>query len=523
MTNNKKVKIKHLVFWPPFLILTTAVVLAFINDAAFASVMTSAFDWSVNQFGWVYQLAAISILIFMFVIYFSPVSKIKFGGADAKPEFSNWNWFAMSLAGGIATGVLVWGVAEPLTHLMTPPESLGMEPFSNEAALFSLSTVYFHWTFIPYAMYALSGVAAGYAYYNLKQPFAVGSTLMPLFGERVKGKVGQLIDAVCILTIAGGMAASLGAGVLMLGRGIEHMAGITPGPMIWTGITLVIIATYTISSYSGLNKGVRILSDQNTKLFFVLIIFFLVAGPTSFIFKFGTEAMGPLLDNLFTKSLFLGAVSGDQFPNWWTLYSWSMWLAYAPMIGLFLARVSYGRTIRQFLLINMMLPAVFSIVWFAIFGGNAIHLQLFQNVDLAQLIWTEGPEIAMFTFIDQFPLAKIIAPIFFLALALSFVTLADSMTSTISLVCTSGLGKEDKEPPVLLKLIWGIGIGAMAYFMIVFASMDGVKMLAVVVGVPALFLVILQMASLWKIFFYKDGIIKNTTEMEIESDKKSVS
>lgn len=513
-------KINTWVFWPPFLLFLAAAVFSLTSYTSFTTAVTSAFNWTTDYFGWLFALSSFAFLVICVIIGISPVGKIKFGGADAKPQFSTFNWFAISLCAGIGTGIVFWGAAEPILHLATPPASLGIAAFSSEAAMFSISTVFLHWTLTPYALYILCAIPIALAYYNYKQPYMVSSGLYFLIGDRCQGRVGKVVDALCLYALAGGMATSLGGGLLQIGSGMNFLFGIPVSTFLWAGIAVFIIASYTISSYSGMNKGIRFLSDQNTKIFFLIMLFVFIVGPTKFILDLGVQGFGHFLSNFVNQSLFLSPVDGDQWPRWWSLYYWANWMAFGPIVGLFLARLTKGRTIRQFITVNLVAPAVFGMVWFAIFGGTAIHAQLKGIADLSKNMTENGVENAIFGFFQMFPAGTLFSAIFLFTVALSFITLADSMTSTIASMSTVGLTEEDNEAPVLLKVVWGIVIGIISWIMISYAGVDGFKMISNLAGFPIMFLMIVMSVSvikgLWwpgsKVWFEKKGVIINSTK-----------
>ncbi|WP_052304335.1 BCCT family transporter [Desulfosporosinus orientis] len=232
MESNQK-KIIHKVFWPPFILLLATVVLNFANYDLFTKVMNTAFTWVMQNFGWFFEITALVLVFVAVAILFSSVGNIRFGGDDAKPELSTWNWFAIALCTGIGTGIVFWGVAEPMMHFSSPPASLGLEPFSQAAALFSMSTAYLHWTITPHAMYVISAIPIALAYYNYKQPLMVNSSLYFLRGDKCQGTVRKIVDVVCLYAIAGGVAASLGTGLLQIGSGLHFIFGIQPSPFVW--------------------------------------------------------------------------------------------------------------------------------------------------------------------------------------------------------------------------------------------------------------------------------------------------
>lgn len=483
-----KTRLNHVTFWPPFLILLASVIISFVNQDAFNVMMNGAYNWVTHWFGWLFAVVALGFVIILFVIFCSPAGKIKFGGEEAKPKYTFIQWFAMSLCGGIAIGIVFWGVAEPITHLAEPP--LGLEPFSSEAVLFSMSTVFLHWSFTPYALYVIATIPIALAVYNYQQKLTISSGLYFLMGDKCHGGIGKAIDAVCLFALAGGIATSMGMGIMQITSGLSFLTGITPTKVVWSLVALFIIVAFSISSAVGIDKGLKWLANQNLKLYGVVLLFILVTGPTAYILNLGVEGIGEFITTFFQKSTFLGAASGDDWSRWWSIFYWAAWIAYAPVVGVFLTRLCYGRTVRQFLLVNLAAPALFGIIWFTIFGGSAIKMQLSGTFDLYAALAETGMESAVFSFFSQFPLGTFLVTLFLVIIIISFVTMADSMTSVAAIISTTGFQQEEGEPPLVLKIAWGLIMGSLAWVMICFAGVDGTKMLAVLASFPLLFLMI---------------------------------
>lgn len=493
-------KIRPYAFFPPFILLIIVAVYSLVvgmqNETQTVKVMADLFNLALDKLGWLYAAAALFVCILSFYFTFSKYGDIKFGGRDAVPEFTYWNWFAMTLCAGIAIGIVFWGVAEPIMQFQSPPESFGIAPFSEAAARFSLAQIFLEWTFTPYAMYTVCGISCAYAFYNMKEPKTISSAFIPFFGDKIKGVWGQILDAFIIFALVGGVVTSLGEGVLQVASGLESQFGLPSSKISWGIISLVMVIMYTISSYTGINKGIRILSDINGKLFFLLLAFVIVVGPTIFNINLGLEGFANYVESFFSRHLFLAPVSGDPFPRIWTLFFFAIWYAWAPVTGMFLARMAYGRTVREFTMMNLVLPSVFGIIWFSFFGGTAMHMEIVQKLGIAKILNDKGVEAAMFAFLNFLPLAKITVPIFFVVIVLSFSTAADSMTSTVALMCTAPDAVEDgEEAPAVIKLAWGILMGFIAWLVITFAKIDGLRTVVTLAAAPAALIVIAQAVS----------------------------
>jgi glycine betaine transporter len=480
-------KIKPIVFFPPVILLLAAVIMSFANKDAFGKIVNDANTWILVNFGWLFSISGIIFLIIVVGLYFSPFGKVKIGGSKAKPMLGKFEWFSITLTTGIAIGILFWATAEPMYHLMAPPKSLGIAPNSPEAAIFSLSTLMLHWTFTPYAIYTIPTIIFAFAYYNMKKPYSIGSTLYPLLGEKSYGIGGQAIDAICLFALVAGMSASLGTGVLTVSGGLNYLFGIKSNATLWLFVDLAIVVAFLISAVTGLMNGVKNLSQINTWIFIGLAIFVFVVGPTVYILNLNVEAFASYITHFLEKSLFTGIVEGDSWPQGWTMFYWANWLAWAPITGLFLGRISYGYKVKDLIMTNFFLPSVFGIIWMSIFGGGAIFSQL-HGVPIAEAVMKQGPEAAVYLFFSKYPLAFIIIPVFIFTAFLSYVTGADAMTSSMGGMSTTGISPESPEPSMVMKIFWGVLLGVVSWVMLSFAGIDGVKMLSNLGGFPSMFL-----------------------------------
>lgn len=490
------------VFIPAFAIILIAVAIGLIDNEMLVRVAKSIFYFSLSDFGWLYQILAFAALVVTAFIYFSRAGQIRLGGKDAKPEFSLPTTFAMALTGGIATGVVTYSVNEPIIYLGNVYGEITnqtFQPSSAEAAIFALARCFHNWSFIPYAMYSVVGLMIAYMHYNRKEQFSIASTLVPLLGERaMRPGVRAVINVVSVLAIALGLASSLGAGLALISSGLEAQYGVQPSPTTWLILTVVIAAVFISSALSGLRRGIKFLSSVNAYVFYGLVVVLLAIGPINYVLSLSTTSIGYWLNNFFIWSFDTKEDGGEALVTWWTMYDWSIWIAYAPLMGLFLARISYGRTLREFLIINWILPSVFGMVWFAIWGASAIKWQLDGTLDLISIITEHGAVAGLWGFLQNLPLASVFVPLLIFTLIISFATAADSMSSTIASICTHDITAEE-EAPKRQKLIWGLAISIIAYVMVAFGGgaqgVDGIKFLAAAGGFTVLFLFTLIVLS----------------------------
>lgn len=504
---NKK-PIRWNVFIPCFLVVGGAAILGIVNNEWLTKVTKGIFSWSLDSFGWLYQVVAMVTLVVVALLAFSKTGNIRFGGKDAKAEYSFGSWFAMTLTGGIATGLITYGVNEVLIYfgnIYGELDGYGVKALSDEAAQFAMGRSFYNWTFVPYAMYALSGVIIAYMYFNRKKELSVSASLIPLFGEGVtKGFWKALIDVLSVLAIALGLASSLGAGLALIGTGLSSAYGIKQGPIVWFVLTAIITATFMVASVTGIDKGIKWLAGLTSKIFYVLLIVLFLIGPTLYILNMANVGLGYWLDRFWTWGFDPGTVGGEALVTWWTMYDWAIWIAYAPLMGIFFAIIAYGRTVRQFLVINWILPASFGFVWFSVWGGTALKWQTSGKADIIATIQEEGAVAGIWEFLKHVPLGAIIIPVIIVALIAAFSTTADTMSTTIAALCTKG-AKHDEEPAIWQKIVWGVSIGLIACIMVAFGGgeqgVDGVKYLAACGGFAVLTIFILQVASAIKLFF----------------------
>lgn len=514
------------------LVLMGAVLIMGIVDPNFADTMTNLFLGLMHGGGWLVALGILLFIGFLVFVYIHPIGNTKFGGTDAKPKYSTWNWWAISLCAGIGTGIVFWGATEPLSIAFTPPASAGVEPGSYAAIIWSMAKCFQHWSFQPYSIYAVAGICCGYAYWNMGKDYASSAGLCYFKnGKDLNSKFSAILDGIVLFAIVGGTAGSLGWGLLQIGSGLDFVFGIEPGPMVWTAIAIVIIISYTISSSTGLDKGIQWLSDKNAWFFIALLIFVFICGPWQYICNLTVESFGYYINNIisltsYTSPDILPLAEAEMWPQWWDLYWMTDWLSFGPIVGLFLVKMAYGRTIRQFITVNVILPSLFGVIWFGIFGGFAINVQLTGAYDLVTYYADAGAEAFMMKFFDFVPGSEIIRVLMLILIALSFITLADSMTSTISQMSmkqSAGM----KEAPLPVKIFWGVLIGAVSVLFVVTGGINGIKIVKTIAGYPMLFIEIAMIIGFLKYFLsgkakddeitYADILTKQRLEAEAEA------
>lgn len=488
------------IFWPPAILLLILLGVGIANRDLFMSGASNALKFTLEYFGWMYLSFIFAFVAFVLLISFSSAGSIRLGGQDASPVLSYWNWWAIALCAGIGTGIAFWGVAEPLYHYYGPPSISGALPSTPESALAAMKISFLHWSFHPYSIYAVIGVAIAYSAYNLNQPLRVSSALYPILGDRVNGLVGDIINGLCIFATVGCVITSMGFGTMQLAGGLEYLLDIPKSNMVYTIIIALMTAAYTISSYTGLQKGIKFLSSQNAKIFIGFVVFIFCMGPTKYFLNLGVESFGGFLNDFISMSLWTDTFEkGGGWVGSWTVFYWAWWLSLAPILGVFLAKISYGRTIREFMCVNVLAPALFGLAWFITFGGGAIYQDSVGGADLMGVVNNKGVEFSMYALLEKFPLPSITVPLAFITICISFITLADSATSAISEICTKKMAGD--EPPASLKIFWGIIMGSMTVLFLMISGKTGTKALqtsSIVVGLP---IVIIEMLALISVVY----------------------
>lgn len=479
--------IRHEVFWPPFVLILSALLVSLFFPQKFHEVITEANQWVLKWFGWLFSYTALALFLICCLLLFSPVSKIKLGGANAEPFFNRWKWFAIILCTTIATGILFWSTSEPLYHFTSPPVSKAIEAGSREAAVFALSTLFLHWSFTPYAIYAVPAVIFALAYYNSGSSFSLTGMLRPLMNKPLKA--GSILDIISLYALVLGMSASLGAGIMMVSGGIDRYLMVDNKNLLLLLVTLLIVLTFVISAATGLFRGIKYLSLINMVIFIILIVYVGINSQWSYLTDIVPSAFKDYILNFFEKSLFTGNAVNDPWPKEWSVFYWANWMAWAPITALFLGRIAKGRTVREFLIFNWILPSLFALVWMSVFGGNILA---YENMDggISEVLHSNGPDSVIYALFEKLPLHQLIIPFFIFLIYISYVTAADSNTEAIGGLCTKDFLADMLRPLLGAKIIWGIIIGGVSFIMISSSGIDGIRMLSNLGGLPALFLLV---------------------------------
>ncbi len=475
------------VFWVTVAISAAFVLWGVLFTDNFTGVLATVVGWITTGMGWVYMLITTFFLVFVVYLAFSRYGRIKLGRDEDEPEFGYFAWFAMLFQAGMGIGLVFWGVAEPLYHYNAPPMGLA-EPRTSGAASLALQTAFFHWTLHPWAMYATIGIAV--AYFSYRKGMAslqISNVFRPLIGDRVDGPIGKTIDVIAILATLFGVAVSLGLGTLQITAGLNKVFGLPDG----IGMMLIIIAVtaiaYMLSASTPIDKGVNFLSQISMYLAFLLLVYFLVIGPTLLQLNAFTQEIGIYLANLVPQSLRMSAFDAKEavWLSSWTIFFWATWIAWGPYVGAFIARISRGRTIREFVIGVLIGPSVFSMIWFCVFGATAIQLDGQTNGAIYDTVANQGAAIALFEFLSRFPLALLTSLLALFLVFIFFVAGADA--GTIVLGSMSGGGV--LNPKRSIKLTWGLIMAGLAAALLLAggggqAALDGLTNGAILAATP---------------------------------------
>lgn len=491
-----------IVFLPAFIVMLIVTILGLFWYQTLLDGLMAIFNYVIHTFGWTYIYVTMFDLALLIILLVHPLGKTKLGGPDTKPELSTFTWFATTLCTTVGISLIMWGGAEPVFHFMNPPEWAGVAAGSPEAASFALSTGYIHWSFNQYALYTLAGVAIAIFHYNYNRPLSVAAGMYGAIGTNKMA--GKLADALCLIVIVGGIASSLGIGITQLSTGLNYAFGVQDSQMLHLIIAVVVVATYCCSSYSGVKKGVALISRINVWIFFGLLLFVFVIGPTMFEINLGTESLGYWMEHGLHNSLRTGALTGDSWHTDWTINFFALNAAYAPLEGLFLAKLARGRSVRGFVGMNLVVCSLFNIAWFIIMGGASIYMQT-HSIDLNAIMNEQGLQACAFALFQNMPLGVITVPMFTFAIFISFVTMGDSMcTSMAAMSMRGGMAANMEEPNSALKIIWGIFVGLLAYFLLGLGGVESIKYTYMVFGFPIFIICFAMIYSVAKWLFFPD-------------------
>lgn len=497
MEKDNKLKLRPMTFFPPFVILLLFIIISIIDKEAFLNVVNSINNGIIENFGWIASITALSIVGVSIWAMFSKFGDVKIGGENAEPTMTTFNWFTIALTTTMAAGILFWGPGEPIAHYLYPPtEIYGIKPLTPQALKFSMETMFLHWTIVPYAMYTLPSVVFAFMYYNAKRDFSIASEISPLLGNKVYGyKLMQIIDGITLFSISAGMAGSVAQGFLNISGGISKLTGLPSNPQMWLIVGIIIGVTVVVTAISGVQKGMKYISNINVYGFAIFLLFLLIFSNAPFLFNLATESFGGFVGTFIERILITGRSVDSQWPQWWTTFYWFSWMSWAPTSAAFMGKIAYGRKIKSIFGMYMLVCGSISAIWMTLVSGTALWIQKSGIADLAAA-YDKGVENVPYEMLGALPFGKIIIPLFIVLIFLSLVTACNSNIIAMAGISTNGISPDSPEPPNWLKLTWGAIAISVGYIMISLIGVDGVKIIANFGGMFAALIMIAATGSL---------------------------
>ena len=473
--------VQRWVFWPAAVVISVFVAFAMIWPDATEAVFADVQSTIVSNFNWYYVLLAAFFVAFCLWMGFSRYGDIKLGKDDDEPEFSLASWFSLLFAAGMGIGLVFYGVSEPLSHFAQPrPGVTGTE---NELAQQALSQTYLHWGVHAWSIYVVIGLALAYAIHRRGRPVSIRWALEPILGKRVRGGWGNAIDVIALVGTLFGVATSLGLGVLQISAGLESAGIVESSELLNVGIIVVITGFVLFSVLSGVGKGMKWLSNFNLALAAALVIFVLIVGPTQFLLRDFVQSIGHYLQNVIGLTFTVSAFTGDEGEAWqgaWTTFYWAWWISWSPFVGIFIARISRGRTVRQFVTGVILVPTLITFLWFSVLGGTALYSELRGEGGLVAVDGTVNVESALFAALGQLPGGSILVIGAIVLIAIFFITSADSGSLVMAMIATGG----QIEPKGWIRVFFTCITSLLAIALLLSGGLEALKTAAIIIALP---------------------------------------
>ncbi|MBK5936184.1 beta-aspartyl-peptidase [Halorhodospira halophila] len=480
------------VFLPAAALVVTLVVAAAVWTEAMGDGIARLQTFIAVELGWVYTGVVAFLLGFVLVVLLRPdFRRLRLGPPDSYPEYSYLSWFAMLFSAGMGIGLLFYSVAEPLMHFADPPRA---EPGTPDAALEALQITFFHWGLHPWAIYIIVALSLAFFSYRHDLPLSLRSALYPLLGQRIHGVIGDLVDTMAVVGTVLGVATSLGLGVMQVNSGLARVGLLEESLTHQIGLIIAIMGAATISVVSGLNNGIRLLSRANLFLGAALMLFVLIAGPTRLVLAGFFESLGHYVDGLVELTFRTDAFRSPDWQADWTLFYWGWWISWCPFVGMFIARVSRGRTVGEFILGVLLVPTLFTFVWLTAFGAGALHLDQ-AGAGIAAVVQESVPQ-ALYAMLEALPLAAITVPLATAVVVGYFVTSADSGALVMNVLASGG----NPNPPLLQKIFWSTMTGAVAAVLLIAGGLQALQTVTIAAALPLSLILLLMAWGLWAAF-----------------------
>ncbi|WP_417228009.1 BCCT family transporter [Amphritea sp.] len=508
-------------------IASKAMVLAFVLftvlNVDFANgIYSDVKNWIQATLSWYYITVVSLVLFFSIWVAFSRFGNLRLGKDDEKPEFGFVTWFSMLFSCAIGTGILFWSIAEPIFHFQGNPfiEMAGITAGTAEAAQMAMRITLFHWGLHGWAIYIMVGLILAYFAYRRGLPLTVRSALYPLLGDRIYGPIGHAVDLLAIFSTLFGTATTLGLGVSQMNAGLNYLFDLEISTTTQVILIAIISVIGTLSAVSGVEKGIKFLSIWNMRISSILILFFLLAGPTVFLLGLFTTSVGDYMWNLIPMGFWTDPNPERQWQGWWTIFYWGWWLSWGPLVGMFIARISRGRTIRQFLLSALTIPPLGGFLWIVIFGGTALHIELYGAGGIVEAV-NNDMTLALYKTIESIGVEWLTWPMSALATFMIitwFVTSADSGTLVICTILSVG----DKNPPQRFRIIWGLGLGAVSAVLLMAGGLKALQTASIAAALPFSIVLLFMCAAFVKgLNDEANGVVYPTSPKNENNEKKA--
>lgn len=509
------------VMLPALLIAVALIAPAIVVPDAMKDVVNAISMGLIHSLGWYYSLIVVGFVIYVIVIATSRYGDITLGADDDEPAYSRASWFAMLFAAGMGIGLVFFGVSEPLSHFVSPPPGTGVRT-QAQLAQAAMDTTFLHWGLSAWAIYTVVGLSVAYMSHRKGRSVSIRWVLEPLLGERVRGWVGDLIDIAAVLGTLFGVAASLGFGAVQFTAGMEYLGVLTSTPMVLLVVVIGVTSLAALSVASGLDKGIKILSNSNLILGIVLLVAVLLLGQPLFVLREFVQSLGQYFQEFIPLSFRTMPFLGDEGQEWlssWTVYYWGWWMSWSPFVGIFIARISRGRTIREFIVGVLAVPTLVTFLWFSVMGGTALWYQM-HGVDLTT---NEGwTTTALFTMLEHLPGGPVLSGLFILLLVVFFVTSADSASFVLGMLSSGG----SAQPPLSVRLIWAAMEGTIAATLLWVGASTGhatdgltaLQVLAVMTALPFSVVMVLSCVSMFKAF-HEEQRLRDAAERQLVRER----
>ncbi|WP_047374848.1 BCCT family transporter [Exiguobacterium sp. ZOR0005] len=482
------------VFYISASVIALLVLFGAVRPTLFAEIAGNIFNFTTQSFGWFYLLAVFFFVLFLVFLAFSKYGKIRLGADSDRPQYPFFTWIGMLFSAGFGVGLVFWGVAEPMSHFFTPPYA-DTQALTVESARLAMAYSFFHWGVSQWSVFAIVGLIIAYFQFRRNADGLISTSLSPLLKDRSYTRpLNQTIDIFAVIATVMGVATSLGLGVLQINGGLNSVFGLPNTALVQVLIIVVLTALFLTSTTTGLDRGIKWLSNVNLATALVLMIFVFFAGPTVFILETFTLGFGDYLQNFIRYSLRLQPYQQGTWVRDWTIFYWAWAIAWSPFVGAFVARVSRGRTIREFIVGVLVVPPAIALLWIAVFGGTALHLDLFVGTSIAQAVDADVTS-ALFVTFAELPFSFLLSILSIMLILTFLITSADSATYIISSMTTNG----SLNPPLAVRIVWGVLLGGIAAVLLIASGLEGLQTASLISALPFTVILILMVYTLFSL------------------------